>query len=116
MSKIGYLKPVSNENVRELYGEIKTLQLQLQLNLVPVPNKSNFNAPDYNIYANSDIEVGSAWIKQKQLTDGSVIDFLSITIDDPSMPSALNVAAFKLDSGLYEISWRRRQANQNDNG
>lgn len=113
MTKIGQLKPVSDTNPRELYGEIKTLQLQLQINCVPVMKKTKDTAPDYTIFASNDIEIGSAWIKSKQNVDGSVYEFLSITIDDPSMPSPLNVAAFKLDSGMYDITWRRRQSSQN---
>lgn len=93
MSKIGYLKPVSDSNPQELYGEIKTLQLQLQINLAPVQHKTKDSAPDYTIYTHGDVEIGSAWVKTKQKLDHSILEFLSITIDDPSMPSALNVAA-----------------------
>ncbi|MGH1456564.1 MAG: DUF736 domain-containing protein [Alphaproteobacteria bacterium] len=115
MSKIGYLKSVSDGNPQELYGEIKTLQLQLQINLVPIHQKTKASAPDYTIYAHGEIEIGSAWIKTKQKLGQSQLEFLSITVDDPSMPNALNVAAWKMDNGLYEITWRRRQSGQNQN-
>jgi len=114
MSKIGYLKPTTDGNPQELYGEIKTLQLQLQINLVPVERKTKDAAPDYTIFANGDIEIGSAWRKVKQQVGDDPLEFLSITIDDPSMPNVLNVAAFKLESGMYEITWRRRQSQQNE--
>ncbi len=115
MSKIGYLKPVSDGTPQELYGEIKTLEFQHHINLVPVTSKTKDTAPDYKIFAQSDIEIGSAWRKTKQKSGEALLEFLTITIDDPSMPNALNVAAFKLENGTYEVTWRRRQLGQNQN-
>jgi len=116
MSKIGYLKPVMIGNTEELHGEVKTLQMQLKIKLVPIEFKSSGNAPDYTIaatdFSGSDVEIGSAWKKQKQKIGDVMLEFLSITIDDPSLPNSLNVAAFKKDDGSYDISWRRRQPPQ----
>lgn len=116
MSKIGYLKPVMSGNKEELHGEIKTLQMQLQIKLIPDSFKTNDNAPDYIIaavgYSGADIQIGAAWKKEKQKIGDVLLEFLSITIDDPSLPSALNVAAFKQQDGSYDITWRRRQKGQ----
>ena len=118
MSKIGYLKPYNTGTYEELHGEIKTLQFQLKLKFLPDLMRTNEKAPDYTIYADvangDDIEIGAAWKKNKQKLDGNILEFLSMTIDDPSLPSALNVAAFKQDDGSYEISWRRRQVTQQE--
>ncbi len=109
MSKVGYLKQYNQGTYEELIGEIKTLKLLIPLKLVPDNMRTNQNAPDFIILTDNEIEIGVAWKKQKQQLDGNLIEFLSMTIDDPSLPSTLNVAAFKQSDGSYEISWRRRQ-------
>lgn len=117
MSKIGYLNPVIKGAHEELHGEVKTLQMQLKIKLIPSHLKASSHAPDYTICASgdtgADIEIGAAWKKTRQQIGDVILEFLSITIDDPSLPNALNVAAFKKDDGSYEITWRRRQQGQN---
>lgn len=116
--KIGYLKPTLRNNQEELHGEVKTLQMQLKIKLIPNYLKNSDNAPDYNIctqsYTGEDIQIGMAWKKTKQQIGDVSFEFLSITIDDPSLPSALNVAGFKTNEGIYEITWRRRQSSQKE--
>jgi uncharacterized protein (DUF736 family) len=113
---IGYLKPIRNGASEELHGELKTLQLAVKLRFLPEPPKTNDLAPDYKIYAlgvtGEMTEIGAAWRKTKQQIGDVEFDFLSITIDDPSFPNTLNVAAFKNNQGGWDITWRRRQANQ----
>lgn len=113
--KIGYLKPVTCGKPQELYGEIKTLELNVQINCVPIPTKTKDTAPDYTIYAHDNIAIGAAWRKSKQQTGDTAFEFLSITIDDPCLSKALNVAAFQQENGTYEITWRRRQNSQKQN-
>ncbi len=116
MSNIGNLKIVRTGIHEELHGEIKTLQLSVKVRFVPEPPKTNDLAPDYKIYAlgvtGEMTEIGAAWRKTKQQIGDVEFDFLSITIDDPSFPNTLNVAAFKNNQGGWDITWRRRQANQ----
>lgn len=119
MNKIGFLTLYNNGNYEELQGEIKTLALQLNIKLVPDNMRTNTNSPDYIIYAdngnNEDIEIGVAWKKSKPKPDGEVFEFLSLSIDDMSLPETLNVAAFKNENGGYDISWRRRKQANNLN-
>jgi uncharacterized protein (DUF736 family) len=116
MSKIGLLKPVGQGNREELHGEITTLQMQLKIKLIPNNVKTSDTAPDYIVcaagYSGQDVQIGAAWKKRKDQIGDVSFEFLSITIDDPSLPSALNVAAFKNDQGEWEITFRRRQAGQ----
>jgi uncharacterized protein (DUF736 family) len=118
MSKIGYLKPYNNGTYEELHGEVKTLSFQLKIKLALDNMRTNENAPDYIVYADTmtgeAIDIGAAWKKSKRKEDGSLLEFLSLTIDDLSLPQPLNVAAFKHNDGSYEISWRRRRPLQND--
>ena len=116
MTTIARLQTTTNRNGQEeLYGEIKTLQLTLKVRFIPVIKKRSDNAPDYNIFGgiwdDKAAQVGNAWKQQKVQRDGSVFEFLSVTIDDPSLPHPLNVAAFKNDVGEWEVSWRRRRQN-----
>ena len=117
MSKVGFLKAYNNGTYEELHGEIKTLQFQLKIKLIPDNMRTNPNAPDYTICSDmpsgENIDIGAAWIKRKQKEDGSTLEFLSITIDDLSLPQSINVAAFKQSDGSWEITWRRRQPQKN---
>jgi uncharacterized protein (DUF736 family) len=116
MSNIGTLNPVKNGSHEELHGEIKTLQLSVKLRFVPEYLKNKDQAPDYKIYATGMTgeltEIGAAWKKTKKVIGDADFEFLSITIDDPSFPTSLNVAAFKNGQGGWDVTWRRRQAGQ----
>ncbi len=94
-------------------GTISTMQVHiphfwLDKNL----QKSGTHHPDYRIMVagpdNNPVQIGSAWIKETR----DLKKFLSITIDDPSFQSTLNVAAFRQEdsSDSYDIVWRRRQS------
>lgn len=113
-TKIGYLKPVTQNGRYELHGEINTLQMQLKIKLIPNNLKTSDNAPDYIISAigvtGQDIPIGSAWKKIKSQIGDVNFEFLSLTIDDPSFPNPLNVAAFQNADRDWEISFRRRQS------
>jgi uncharacterized protein (DUF736 family) len=59
------------------------------------------------------IPIGAAWRKRKSQIGDIDFEFLSMTIDDPSLTSGLNVAAFKNENGNWDITWRRRQISAN---
>jgi uncharacterized protein (DUF736 family) len=40
-------------------------------------------------------------------TGGATREFLSIAIDDPSFKTRLNIAAFKISEGGYDLTWSR---------
>lgn len=113
---IGILKSVRNGSFEELQGEIRTLQMAVKIRCIPEPPKTSDLAPDYKVYALSatgeQTAIGAIWKKRKQQIGDVEFEFLSITIDDPSFPTALNVAAFKNNQGGWDITWRRRQATQ----
>lgn len=114
MSTIAILKPEMNGSSEELVGELRTLQISLKMRFVPNVGKKSDKSPDYRIFAGNwddrAVQVGTAWKKKKDRQDGSTFEFLTITIDDPSLPQTLNVAAFKNDNGEWEVTFRRRQA------
>ena len=47
MTKIGYLIPADIGHGEELHGEVRTLQLQQKIKLLPNRNKSSHEAPDF---------------------------------------------------------------------
>lgn len=118
MTIIATLKNEQTKNgITELVGELRTLQMSLKVRFVPVTNKRSDKAPDYKIMGGTwddrAVQVGQAWKQEKRHMDGSVFEFLSVTIDDPSLPHALNVAGFRNEDGEWELSWRRRQSPPN---
>ncbi|WP_411820227.1 DUF736 domain-containing protein [Hyphococcus formosus] len=115
MSTIGKLKLTKDQNGEFLTGYIQTLEINLQIRLYPIKEQASANSPSHRIFAigkdNAEIEIGAAWTKTMSNPDRFGEEFLSISIDDPSLPQALNVAAFKEEnSETYAITFRRRMA------
>ena len=108
MSNFGYLNPTQNEN-QPFAGEIRCRMVQEKITLHRLTKRSD-DAPDFVIRA-SGFDLGSAWIKYNR--DGEA--FLSMTLDDPMWPAALNLTAFARNDNSrgYDIIWRRpRQDGQ----
>ena len=114
MLVIGSLREIEDKGYRQIYGEIHTLQIDLQFRLASRAEQTSDNSPDYSIVAKNktgrDVDVGSAWRKTIRTGGRAGEEFLSLTIDDPSFESPLNVAAFKNGRpGEWDVGWRRRQ-------
>ena len=106
MATIGQL----TEEKGAYFGRVRTLSHRLMIEMEPVEGKRGDASPDFTVYAreNGDlIPVGSAWKKEVQHGANKGDRFLSITLDDPSFPSALNCAAFPTDGSGWEIVWTR---------
>lgn len=112
MSKIGEIRTENREGRTILEGFIGTLDLDLVFDLVPNIDKKSDSAPDYIIQIvkpnGQIIVIGAAWQKT-YMDNGNERMMLSITLDDPSFPMPLNVAAFQESDGRWSISFRRRQ-------
>ena len=118
MAIIGHLKAISEDGLSELVGEIRTLDVELNIKLVANDERFGDNSPSYWIFSRGksgrEIRVGSAWKKTIQSGENLGDDFLSLTIDDPGFSHPLNVAAFKSDGQwTWSIVWRRRQDRPN---
>lgn len=114
MSKIGTLKKVKSEHGEILVGNIRTLQMSFQFRCYPLGGEADSKDPAYNIIASAsdggEAEIGRIWLKTMTAPERFGEEFYSISIDDPSLPSGLNVAAFKSsEDGVYSITFRRRQ-------
>lgn len=115
MSNIGKLKRAKDDDGEFLLGSIRTLEFNLNIRLYPTGEPADSRSPSHRVYATrkdgSEVEIGAAWTKTMTHPDKFGEEFLSITIDDPSLPQPLNVAAFKDAEGdTWTITFRRRQA------
>ncbi len=81
------------------------------LALTKTSRARNDQAPDYEVWYRARggtttlRSIGSAWIKNHP----NIGDFLTLTVDDPDWPSALNLAAFPPDNTgqPWRITWSR---------
>lgn len=106
MQNIGYLKQTNKENGESYRGEISTLAARLVISLTKNAKKTSDKSPDFEVFGegqhNNLVKIGAAW-KRK----GTERQFLSLEIDDPSLPDALSLMAFRQDDGSYNIVWKR---------
>ncbi len=106
MKNIGYLNPTNKDNGEAFRGEINTLTSRLAINLMKNPNKASAKSPDFKVFAegqqNNQVQIGVAWKKK-----GAERQFLSLEIDDPTLPDALSLLGFKQQNGGYDIVWKR---------
>lgn len=102
MKNIGYLKTSQKDTGEALSGEINTLSVKLAVRLFKRTNKNSDKAPDYTVYGTGQrgnaVNVGAAWIKK-----GKERQFLSLEIDDPSLPDGLSLLGFKTQDGAYDL-------------
>ena len=88
-------------------GSIQTLTINTKVRLVPNDNRENENAPAFLIFAGRS-ELGAAW---QQRTNGETPrDYLSVKLDDPSLPEAISAALFEAADGKEaQLVWSRRR-------
>ena len=82
-------------------GSIATLTLKAKVTIKPV-EKTGDQAPDYRVYAGT-VELGAAW-SQKSKAENS---YLSVKLDDPSLPAPIFARLLGLDSDEQDLVWSR---------
>ena len=87
-----------------IHGDIKTLTLNVKAAVFRPAEKDNDKAPDYRIFAGQ-TEFGAAWKE----TSSDNRPYLSVKLDDPSFPAAINAALVETD-GAHSLVWSRRAA------
>lgn len=110
MRTVGKLRPDGSG----FAGSIRTLAINLpRVRLVAIGVKRSDQSPDWTVEcvsADGDmVEVGAAWKKTSQ----AGAKYISLTLDDPSFPSDLNLAAMP-DEGpdgaeFWRVLWSRPQ-------
>lgn len=104
MSIIGTFTPTKDGGFE---GTIRTLTIDLKARFVPNDNRSSESAPAFRVFAGRS-EIGAAW---KARTDGtSPREYLSVRLDDPCLPSAIQAALFEDDENQSaQLIWSRRR-------
>jgi len=93
-------------------GSVRTLTLNLELAFEPNAEKKGDKSPDYRVIT-GDMEIGAAW---KKTSDGGNA-YLSVTLDDPALPAAIDCAMVKssIEHG-YSLVWERRRKARSGKG
>ena len=103
MPKIGHF----TRHASGFSGRVHTLTLNLDLAIVPAENIEADNAPDYRIHHGDDEgpEVGAAWKR----TGERAGEYLSVLLDDPTLPHPLRANLFRDDDtgATWSLHWSR---------
>jgi uncharacterized protein (DUF736 family) len=91
---------------RGFTGTLRTLTLNVKVKIVPIPKESE-NAPDYRIVTDANSEVGAAWKKISRANR----PYLSVTLDDPSLPAPLYARLLEGEEGAHDLMWSRSKAD-----
>lgn len=102
MAVIGTFVPSKNGGWT---GAIRTLTIDVKVRLVPNDNQKGRRAPAFRVFAGYS-ELGAAW---RERSGGSTPrDYLSVRLDDPTLPEPFNAALFLSDDGASaQLIWSR---------
>lgn len=88
-------------------GTIQTLIIHTKLRLVPNDNQSGDKAPAFRVLVGNS-EMGAAWKTRSQ--GDNPRDYLSVKLDDPSMPEPISAALFEAEDGQHAmLVWNRQR-------
>lgn len=103
MSIIGMFTPTKDGGWT---GTIRTLTIDVKARFVPNDKRDSDRAPDFRVFAGRS-ELGAAW--RERSGGDSPRDYLSVHLDDPSLPDPLSAAMFELADGTAaQLVWKRR--------
>ena len=104
MSVIGTFTPTKDGGWA---GTIRTLTIDVKARFVPNDNQDRKSAPAFRIFAGRS-ELGAAW---RERTSGeNPREYLSVRLDDPSLPEAISAAMFEGAAGKEaQLVWNRRK-------
>ena len=96
-----------NKNGEGFTGIIRTLAFTASVTIAPVTRKRGEKSPDYRLYVQSSgpAEIGAAW---ERSFEG--VAYLSVRIDDPIFPTAINCRLIQADDeDGYSLTWERQR-------
>jgi uncharacterized protein (DUF736 family) len=88
-------------------GTIRTLTIDVKARFVPNDNRTSDTAPAFRVFTGRS-EIGVAWTAR---TEGeSPREYLSVRLDDPSLPAAIQAALFEdAEKQSAQLVWSRRR-------
>ncbi|NOT41934.1 MAG: DUF736 domain-containing protein [Alphaproteobacteria bacterium] len=87
-------------------GSIRTLLIDVKVRFVPNDNQATEAAPAFRVFT-GESEIGAAW--RKRSGGDQPRDYLSVNLDDPTLPGGISVALFESSkAGEFQLVWNRR--------
>src|SRR5262249_23791630 len=80
MPAIGYVKRQKGGSFK---GQIKTLTIRAEVDIVPNKGKANDNQPDYRV-SSGDVEIGAGWSRHSEASGN---DYVSLSLAAPEFGS-----------------------------
>lgn len=102
MPAIGYV----TRDARSFKGQLRTLSIRAEIEIVPNPRKSAEAHPDYRVLSGG-VEVGAGWMRRSE-TSGN--EYVSLSLAAPEFGprriyANLGRAAGQEDEGVFAIIW-----------
>ena len=103
MTAIGYVR---KENDGRYTGQLKTISIKADIDIVPNANKTTDSQPDFRVLTQG-TEIGAGWMKKGE-TSGK--EYVSLSIAAPEfgpkkLYANLGKAAGQDDDSLYAVIW-----------
>ena len=103
MTAIGYVR---KENDGRYTGQLKTISIKADIDIVPNANKTTDSQPDFRVLTQG-TEIGACWTKKGE-TSGK--DYVSLSLAAPEfgpkkLYANLGKAAGQDDEHLYSVIW-----------
>ena len=103
MTAIGYVR---KENDGRYTGQLKTISIKADIDIVPNANKTTDSQPDFRVLTQG-TEIGAGWTKKGE-TSGK--DYVSLSLAAPEfgpkkLYATLGKAAGQDDDSLYAVIW-----------
>ena len=103
MTAIGYVR---KENDGRYTGQLKTISIKADIDIVPNANKTTDSQPDFRVLTQG-TEIGAGWTKKGE-TSGK--DYVSLSLAAPEfgpkkLHANLGKAAGQDDEHLYAVIW-----------
>ena len=103
MTAIGYVR---KENDGRYTGQLKTISIKADIDIVPNANKTTDSQPDFRVLTQG-TEIGAGWMKKGE-TSGK--EYVSLSLAAPEfgpkkLYANLGKAAGQDDDSLYAVIW-----------
>lgn len=103
MTAIGYVTREENGGFK---GQLRTVSIRTDIEILPVEIKSSENQPDFRIFTQG-VEIGAGW---KRLGESSGKEYVSLTLAAPEfgprkLYANLGRAAGQDDENCYAVIW-----------
>ena len=103
MTAIGYVR---KENDGRYTGQLKTISIKADIDIVPNANKTTDSQPDFRVLTQG-TEIGAGWMKKGE-TSGK--DYVSLSLAAPEfgpkkLYANLGKAAGQDDDNVYAVIW-----------